>query len=100
MTCQLLLNYVHHLDQSARCQRRLILFIVAATTVPADTERHRARDCGRGSETAVRDGIAGARVDGIKTARLLISTADNQITGIWRVMEIFPESGNGFRQQH
>lgn len=41
MTCQLPLNYMRHLDQSAQCQRWLILFIVAAMTVPVETERHK-----------------------------------------------------------
>lgn len=39
MTRQLLLNYTRHLDQSAQCQLWLILFIVVAMAVPADTER-------------------------------------------------------------
>lgn len=61
MTCQLPLNYMRHLDRSAQCQRWLILFIVAAMTVPVETERHkkhRARHYGRDLEKAAGDGIA------------------------------------------
>lgn len=46
MTCQLLLNYMRHLDQSAQCQRWLILFIVAVMTVPVDSERHKTHNKG------------------------------------------------------
>lgn len=41
MTCQLLLNYTRHLDQSGQCQRWLILFIVAAMKVPVDARHHK-----------------------------------------------------------
>lgn len=46
MTCQLLLNYTRHLDQSAQCQCWLILFIVALMTVPVDTDDHKSTQRG------------------------------------------------------
>lgn len=65
MTCQLLLNYTSHLDQSAQCQRWLILFIVAVMTVPVDTEHHKTHNKGLlgGLGEGWRYGIARPRVD-------------------------------------
>ncbi len=65
MTCQLLLNYTRHLDQSAQCQRWLILFIVAVMTVLVDTERHTTHNKGlwEGLGEGCRDRTARARVD-------------------------------------
>ena len=97
MTCQLPLNYMRHLDQSAQCQRWLILFIVAAMTVPVETEhhkKHRARHYGRDLEKAAGDRIARARVDS-RFLQLMIRYATKN-----KWWKPFPESGNGLRQDN
>lgn len=97
MTCQLPLNYMRHLDQSAQCQRWLILFIVAAMTVPVETEhhkKHRARHYGRDLEKAAGDRIARARVDSRFLQLMIRYAAKNKW---WKP---FPESGNGLRQDN
>lgn len=108
MTCQLLLNYMRHLDQRAQCQHWLILFIVAVMTVPVDTERApqntTTRDYRMDFEKAAGDRIGRARVDWLNDCPdssscswfppLMIGYCEKEM---WWETILFPESGNSLR---
>lgn len=94
MTCQLPLNYMRHLDQSAQCQRWLILFIVAAMTVPVETERHKktqSKALWEGLGEGCRGRDSQGRVDSWFLQLMIRYATKNKR---WKP---FPESGNGLR---